>query len=68
MFKGLTWLKAGIVRPHVHEFTMENIMKNSHYYFRIFAENAIGMSEPLETEQAIEAKPAYSKYSACFKL
>ena len=34
-------------------------MRNSCYYFRIFAENAIGQSEPLESEQPIEAKPAF---------
>jgi titin len=38
---------------------MENLVKNSYYYFRVFAENAIGLSQPLETEQAIEAKPAF---------
>jgi hypothetical protein len=40
---------------------MDSLVKNSYYHFRVFAENAIGQSQPLETEQAIAAKPAYSK-------
>jgi hypothetical protein len=36
-------------------------VRNSYYFFRITAENIIGQSEPLENEQAIQAKPAYSK-------
>jgi hypothetical protein len=39
---------------------MDSLVKNSYYYFRVFAENAIGQSQPLESEQAIAAKPAYS--------
>jgi hypothetical protein len=38
---------------------VDNLVKNSHYYFRVYAENAIGISEPLETDQAIEAKSIY---------
>ena len=41
---------------------MDNLIKNSFYYFRVFAENSIGLSEPLETEQVIEAKPAFGNY------
>ena len=55
--------KAGTVRPTTTTFVVDNLIKNSHYYFRVFAENAIGQSQPLETDQAIEAKPAFSKYS-----
>ena len=41
------------------KFLMDNLVKNSFYYFRIFAENSIGISEPLESDQMIEAKPAF---------
>jgi hypothetical protein len=58
---GLNWIKAGSVGPKTKAFTMDNLVKNSLYYFRVFAENAIGQSEPLETDQSIEAKPSFSK-------
>ena len=59
--KSLSWFKAATVRPTTFNFTMDNLVKNSYYYFRIYAENAIGQSEPLEMEQPLSAKPAYGK-------
>lgn len=41
---------------------MENLVRNGLYYFRIYAENMIGQSQPLENEQPIEAKPAYGLF------
>lgn len=63
MLLGLTWFKAGVVRPTVNTFTMENLVRNSLYYFRITAENMIGQSQPLENDQPIEAKPAYGIFA-----
>ena len=54
-------MKAGSVRPTTTKFFLDNLVRNSYYFFRITAENIIGQSEPLENEQAIQAKPAYSK-------
>jgi hypothetical protein len=53
-------MKAGSVRPTTTKFVLDNLVRNSYYFFRITAENIIGQSEPLENEQAIQAKPAYS--------
>lgn len=58
--QSFTWIKAGTVRPTTTQFKVNNLIRNSYYYFRITAENSIGFSEPLENEQAIQAKPAYS--------
>ena len=38
-------------------FEMENLIRNHYYYFRIIAQNLIGLSDPLETPQPIQAKP-----------
>lgn len=48
------------VRPTTTSTVMDGLVRNSYYYFRVFAENAIGQSHPLESEQPIEARPAYS--------
>lgn len=52
------------MRATTTQFKVNGLIRNSYYYFRISAENSIGMSEPLENEQAIQAKPAYSVPSA----
>ncbi len=62
----MNWFKAGTVRASTTTYAIDNLLKNSLYYFRVFAENAIGQSQPLETDQAIEAKPAYSKQNFIF--
>jgi len=57
----LSWYKAGTVRPNTTTFTIDNLVKNCFYFFRVYAENSIGLSEPLENEQIVEAKPAFGK-------
>jgi len=57
---GFTWIKAGSVRATTTQFKLTALIRNSYYYFRITAENSIGHSLPLENEQAVHAKPAYS--------
>jgi len=52
------------VRASTTQFKVNDLIRNSYYYFRISAENSIGLSEPLENEQAVQAKPAYSVPSA----
>jgi len=36
---------------------MENLIRNHFYYFRVIAQNLIGLSDPLENSQPIQAKP-----------
>lgn len=57
-------MRAGTVRPTTLSFKMENLAKNGMYYFRIYAENMIGQSQPLQNEAPIEAKPAHSKINS----
>ncbi len=56
----MNWFKLITVRPSTLSFVVDNLVKNSYYYFRVCAENAIGQSKPLESEQPIEARPAFS--------
>lgn len=74
---GLSWYRAGFVRPNVNTFFINNLLRNCDYFFRIICENAIGQSEPLTSEQAIKAKPTFSKlkifnlstqFKLCYKL
>jgi len=62
----LEWFRAGYVRPNVKFFSVDNLTKNSYYFFRVSAENNIGLSEPLASEQALHARPTFSKYLLSF--
>lgn len=57
----MNWIKVGSIRPNTNNYTIDNLVHNTQYQFRVFAENSIGLSLPLETETAILAKPPYSK-------
>ena len=59
---GLNWIKTGTSRPSNTSYTVDGLMNNTQYHFRVFAENSIGQSLPLETELAVLAKPPYSKF------
>lgn len=48
------------MRPTTTQFIIDNLVRSCYYYFRVIAENMIGQSEPLESEQALLAKPTFS--------
>ncbi len=66
VLKGLEWFRAGYVRPNVKFYSVDNLTKNAFYYFRVAAENNIGLSEPLTSEQALHARPTFSKFIFLF--
>ena len=47
--------------------TVRNLEQGTEYEFRVMAENQYGVSEPLETQEAIKAKPPYDPPGACNK-
>lgn len=58
--RALNWIRVGVTRASSTSFTYEGLLENSHYHFRVYAENAIGLSQPLETDQAILARLPYN--------
>jgi len=43
------------------ECTIGKLLEGNQYYFRVFAQNEIGMSEPIELKEPITAKNPFSK-------
>ena len=54
-------MRTGTTRASNMSYTIDNLIHNCQYHFRVFAENSIGLSLPLDTEVAVVAKPPYSK-------
>lgn len=47
--KRQAWVKVDTVRVGTTDLKVDNLMEGSHYIFRVFAENAEGLSPPLES-------------------
>lgn len=53
------WVPCGrSTDPH---FVVEGLQKNNHYKFRVKAVNSEGKSDPLDTEESIQAKNPYER-------
>lgn len=46
------------VKPNVHTFEVTGLMEGSNYIFRVFAENAEGVSNPLESDVPVTCRRA----------
>ncbi|KAF0296563.1 Twitchin [Amphibalanus amphitrite] len=55
------WVPAGEVGPDKTEFKIEGLTPRKKYKFRVRAVNKEGESEPLETDEAIEARNPYDE-------
>jgi len=57
-----TWSAAGKTRPSATEFTVGKLTEGKEYLFRIYAENEVGVSSPVEIKKPVTAKSPYSKF------
>ena len=56
------WVRVAKVSPDTLSMTVENLVEKAGYFFRVVAENAVGMSPPLETESPIIPKSPYGMW------
>ena len=62
-----TWLNAGRVDRDTLTFTASHLTEGNDYYFRVSAENKIGVGEPTELSKAVTAKLPYgTSTNYCF--
>ena len=47
----MTWTKVADVETSVTSYTVQQLQTNAEYIFRVYAQNSIGKSEPLESEK-----------------
>jgi len=58
-----TWARCDKISPDVTTYNVKNLTEGTEYLFRVTAENKIGVSPVLETDQSIIPK---SKFGKCF--
>lgn len=56
-----TWKRVTTIEPNITSYCLQKLSENVDYFFRVFAENKIGISEPLEMDQPITIKNPYGK-------
>lgn len=54
-----SWLNAGRVDGDTFTFKVSHLIEGNDYYFRVAAENKIGVGEPAELSKAVTAKLPY---------
>ena len=57
--KHATWKKVTTVEQNITSYCIQKLAENVDYFFRVFAENKIGVSEPLEMDQPVTIKSPY---------
>lgn len=55
------WEKVATLEAYTLKYTFENLKEKSDYVFRVFAENAVGLSPPA-TSQVVKMRSLASKY------
>lgn len=64
---GGQWVPAvSFVPPTATEATVPKLIEGTAYEFRVMAENAQGLSEPLTTTRPVVAKSPYGETSALY--
>ena len=59
------WKKVEKINPDMTSYCVQNLSTNASYFFRVLAENELGVSEPLQTDAAVTIKSPYGKILSC---
>lgn len=51
--KHTAWLKVDMVKPSIKSYCIQKLLEGNEYFFRVIAENPEGLSEPLESLEAV---------------
>ncbi|KAK7507540.1 hypothetical protein BaRGS_00001475, partial [Batillaria attramentaria] len=53
----MTWTPMTTVKPDITSYCVQNLKEGTEYFFRVIAENAVGKSEPLESDGVTPKSP-----------
>ena len=56
------WTTITTVDPHTYSYKVPKLLEGNEYYFRVLAENPVGVGAAFETPQAIEVKSPYGTF------
>uniref|UniRef100_A0ABL0EK17 Titin n=1 Tax=Rhodnius prolixus TaxID=13249 RepID=A0ABL0EK17_RHOPR len=59
----MIWTKVADIEREVRSYAVQRLITNAEYMFRIFAQNPVGLSEPVESDSVV-IKSIYGKPSA----
>lgn len=59
-----SWQKVGETKNL--EITADKLVEGNQYFFRVFAENEYGVSEPVELPEPVTAKNQFGELFLCF--
>lgn len=60
------WSRMGSVDGVTLDFKATGLQEGTEYLFRVFAENEVGLSEPLESTTKVIPKSPFGRFSAVF--
>ena len=52
------WRRVGYTSGRETNFTVAGLTEGDHYFFKITAENALGLSRPLQSDAIVPSRPA----------
>lgn len=53
----MTWTPLTTVKPDISSYCVQNLKEGTEYFFRVIAENAVGKSEPLDSDGVVPKSP-----------
>ena len=65
--KKTDFVNAGRCEVNVKEFKVSKLIEGNEYFFRVLAENNIGLSDPATTQQPVKARLPFGNELFCHR-
>ena len=58
-FSRTNWTKVDTLKPNITSYTVQRLVEGADYYFRVSAENKVGLSDPCQTPNMVTIKSKF---------